>query len=203
MPKIVDHEQRREHIAELVANMMASVGVENTTIREISRQSGYSRGFIEHYFHSKEELISDALKWINEQSLARVEKKVKDLQGLEALKAINEVTLPINEQTRREWKVRMQFWGLAVVNPKHKKEQTKRIDVAETIYLKYLQEAQDMGEIAKDANLTYMAQNLLHRIYGLSCNAILRPNYFTKQRQLEALDYVMQEIVKPPAISTT
>ena len=196
MPKIVNHDQRREHIAEIVADMLATVGVENTTIREISRKSGYSRGFIEHYFHNKEELVSNALRWINEQSLARVEKKVKDLKGLVALRAINEVTLPINDQTRQEWKVRMQFWGLAVVNPQHKKEQTRRIELAEEIYLKYLKEAQALGEIPPDANLERIAHNLLHRIYGLSCNAILRPNYFTRQRQLDALDYVMKEIVK-------
>jgi len=196
MPKIVDHEQRREHIAEIVADMLASVGVENTTIREISRKSGYSRGFIEHYFHSKEELISDALKWINEKSLERMEKKIKDLKGLEALRAINEVTLPMTDQTRQEWKVRMQFWGLAVVNAQHKKEQTRRIELAEQIYLKYLREAQELGELPADANLERLAQNLLHRIYGLCCNAILRPNFFTRQRQIEALDYVMSEVVK-------
>lgn len=196
MPKIVDHEQRREHIAGIVADMLASVGVENTTIREISRKSGYSRGFIEHYFHSKEELVSDALKWINEKSLERMEKKIKDLKGLEALRAINEVTLPMTDQTRQEWKVRMQFWGLAVVNPQHKKEQTRRIELAEQIYLRHLSEAQQLGQISADANLERLAQNLLHRIYGLCCNAILRPNFFTRQRQIEALDYVMSEVVK-------
>lgn len=196
MPKIVDHDQRREHIAEIVADMLATVGVENTTIREISRKSGYSRGFIEHYFHSKEELISDALKWINEKSLDRMEKKIKDLQGLAALRAINEVTLPLTDQTRQEWKVRMQFWGLAAVNAQHKKEQTRRIELAEQIYLKYLKEAQELGEISPTANLERLAQNLLHRIYGLCCNAILRPAYFTRQRQLDALNYVMNELVK-------
>jgi AcrR family transcriptional regulator len=196
MPKIVDHEARREHIAQIVADMLATVGVEQTTIREISRQSGYSRGFIEHYFHSKEELISDALKWINEKSLERIEKRLTNLHGLGALRALNEVTLPLNEQTRREWKVRMQFWGLAAVNPKHKKEQTRRIHLAEKIYLKYLEEAQQMGEIEAGVDLTPMAHSLLHRIYGLSCNAILRPNYFTRKVQLQALDHVMSEIVK-------
>jgi AcrR family transcriptional regulator len=196
MPKIVDHEQRREHIAEIVAEMLATVGVENTTIREISRKSGYSRGFIEHYFRSKEELISDTLRWINEKSLQRVEKKVKDLKGLAALRALNEVTLPLTEQTRQEWKVRMQFWGLAVVNPQHKKEQTRRIELAEAIYMKHLKEAQALGEIPASANLEHLAHNLLHRIYGLCCNAILRPNFFTRQRQLEALDYVMAGLAR-------
>jgi hypothetical protein len=90
----------------------------------------------------------------------------------------------------------MQFWGLAVVNAQHKKDQTRRIELAEAIYMKYLKEAQELGELPPDANLERIAHNLLHRIYGLCCNAILRPNYFTRQRQLEALDYVMKEIVK-------
>ena len=73
MPKIVDHDERRERIVEIVAEMLASAGAEKTTIREIARQSGYSRGFIEHYFHNKEELITKTIRWINERSLERAD----------------------------------------------------------------------------------------------------------------------------------
>ena len=34
MPKIVDHDERRERIVEIVAEMLATVGAEKTTIRE-------------------------------------------------------------------------------------------------------------------------------------------------------------------------
>ena len=40
-----------------------------------------------------------------------------------------------------------------------------------------------------------LAQGVVHRLNGLSCNAILRPAYFTRQRQLGALDFVMAELV--------
>ena len=45
-------------------------------------------------------------------------------------------------------------------------------------------------------DLLPLAHSLLHRLNGLGCNAILRPAYFTRQRQLQALDYVMAEFVK-------
>ena len=196
MPKIVNHEERRERIAEIVAGMMATVGVEHTTIREISRQSGYSRGFIEHYFQSKEELVSSALKWINQKSLDRAEEQLKGKKGLAALRALNEVTLPMSDESRKEWKVRMQFWGLAAVNPEHKKEQSKRMYIVEKMFVQYLEEAADLGEIEKDDNLVPKAHSLLHRMYGLSCNAILRPSYFTKDRQIQALNYIMSELEK-------
>jgi len=196
MPKIVDHDERRERIIEIVAEMLASVGTEKTTIREIARQSGYSRGFIEHYFHNKEELISKTIRWINERSLARAEQALDGKKGLEALRIFSELSLPLTADVRNEWKIRMQFWGMAVVSDEHRKDQSKRIHMSEKIILGHLQEAQELGEIDEGVDLLPLAHSLLHRLYGLGTNAILRPSYFNRARQLSALDHIMTEFVK-------
>ena len=196
MPKIVDHDERREKIVEIVADMLATVGAEKTTIREIARQSGYSRGFIEHYFHNKEELITKTIRWINERSLVRADVALEGKTGLAALKIFCELSLPMTAEVRNEWKVRMQFWGMAAVSDEHRREQSKRIHVSEKIILKYLEQAQSAGELEADIDLLPLAHSLLHRLYGLGCNAILRPTYFTRQRQIQALDHIMAEFVK-------
>ena len=196
MPKIVDHDERRERIIEIVAEMLATVGTEKTTIREIARQSGYSRGFIKHYFHNKEELISKTLRWINERSRARADAALDGKKGLAALRTFSELTLPLTAEARDEWKIRMQFWGVAVVSDEHRKEQSKRIHVSEKIIIGYLEEAQELGEVERGIDLLPLAHSLLHRLYGLGCNAILRPSYFTRQRQLQALDHIMKQFVK-------
>ncbi len=196
MPKIVDHDERRERIVEIVAEMLATVGAEKTTIREIARQSGYSRGFIEHYFHNKEELISKTIRWINERSLERADAALDGKTGLKALRTFSELSLPLTPEVRNEWKIRMQFWGMAAVSDEHRREQSKRIHVSEKIILKYLEQAQANGEIEAGIDLLPLAHSLLHRLYGLGCNAILRPTYFTRQRQLQALDHIMTEFVK-------
>jgi AcrR family transcriptional regulator len=196
MPKIVDHDERRERIVEIVAEMLATVGAEKTTIREIARQSGYSRGFIEHYFHNKEELITKTIRWINERSLARASAALEGKTGLEALRIFSELSLPLTPEVRNEWKIRMQFWGMAAVSDEHRREQSKRIHIAEKIIVGYLEQAQEKGELHRDFDLLSLAQSLVHRLNGLSCNAILRPAYFTRQRQMRALDYVMAELVK-------
>jgi AcrR family transcriptional regulator len=196
MPKIVDHDERRERIVEIVAEMLATVGAEKTTIREIARQSGYSRGFIEHYFHNKDELITKTIRWINERSLARADAALDGKTGLGALKVFCELSLPLTPQVRNEWKIRMQFWGMAAVSDEHRREQSKRIHVAEKILMGYLAQAQANDELASDIDLLPLAHSLLHRLNGLGCNAILRPTYFTRQRQLQALDYIMAEFVK-------
>ena len=196
MPKIVDHDERRERIIEIVADMLATVGAEKTTIREIARQSGYSRGFIEHYFHDKEELITKTIRWINERSLARADAALKGKTGLAALQKFSELSLPMSPEVRNEWKIRMQFWGMAAVSDEHRKEQSKRIHVSEKIIIGYLEQAQELGELDKGIDLMPLAHSLLHRLYGLGCNAILRPAYFTRQKQLLALDHIMAEFVK-------
>lgn len=196
MPKIVDHDERREKIIEIVAGMLATVGAERTTIREIARQSGYSRGFIEHYFHNKEELISKTIRWINERSLARAETALDGKRGLAALHTFCEVSLPLTPEVRDEWKIRMQFWGMAAVSDEHRREQSKRMHASEKIITNYLEQAQEAGEIEAGIDLEPLAHSLLHRLYGLGCNTILRPAYFTRQRQATALDYIMREFVK-------
>ncbi|MFT4614975.1 MAG: AcrR family transcriptional regulator [Bacteroidia bacterium] len=196
MPKIVDHDERREKIVEIVAQMLATVGAERTTIREIARQSGYSRGFIEHYFHNKEELITKTIRWSNERLLARADEALAGKHGLSALRSFFELSLPMTNDTRNEWKIRMQFWGMAAVSDEHRREQSKRIHAAEKIIFRYLEQAQDMGEIDEGADLEPLAQSLLHRLYGLGCNVILRPSYFTQARQLNALDHIMREFVQ-------
>jgi len=90
----------------------------------------------------------------------------------------------------------MQFWGMAVVSDEHRKEQSKRMHVSEKIILGYLAEAQELGEVAKGIDLLPLAHSLLHRLYGLGCNSILRPTYFTRARQLQALDHIMKQFVK-------
>ena len=195
MPKIVDHDERRERIVEIVADMLATVGAEKTTIREIARQSGYSRGFIEHYFHNKEELISKTIRWINERSLARADAALAGKAGLSALRIFSELTLPLTPKVRDEWKIRMQFWGMAAVSDEHRREQSKRIHVSEKIILQYLEQAQEMGELESGIDLLPLAHSLLHRLNGLACNAILRPSYFTRQRQMATLDHIMVEFV--------
>jgi len=196
MPKIVDHNERRERIVEIVADMLATVGAEKTTIREIARQSGYSRGFIEHYFHNKDELIAKTIRWINERSLARTDAALDGKTGLGALRVFCEQSLPLTPEARNEWKIRMQFWGMAAVSDEHRREQSKRIHVSEKILLGYLEQAQTNNELEAGIDLLPLAHSLLHRLNGLGCNAILRPAYFTRQRQMQALDYIMAEFVK-------
>ena len=50
MPKVVDHDERREDVAEAAWRVIGRDGLEGATLREISREAGFTTGVIQHYF---------------------------------------------------------------------------------------------------------------------------------------------------------
>ena len=72
MPKIVDHEQRREEIALVACRVVAACGFDQATIVRIAREAGYTTGMVAHYFDTKQDIIVAALRLI----LRRIEQRL-------------------------------------------------------------------------------------------------------------------------------
>ena len=64
MPKIVDHEQRRDEIALVACRVVAEYGFDQATIVRIAREAGYTTGMVAHYFDTKQDIIIAALRLI-------------------------------------------------------------------------------------------------------------------------------------------
>ena len=62
MPKIVDHESRRQELVEAAWRVINRVGIDATTVREIAAESGYSTGSLAHYFATKDDILRSALE---------------------------------------------------------------------------------------------------------------------------------------------
>ena len=77
MPKIVDHEQRRNEIALVACRVVAEYGFDQATIVRIARQAGYTTGMVAHYFDTKQDIIVAALRLI----LRRIEERLNPDSG--------------------------------------------------------------------------------------------------------------------------
>ena len=73
MPKIVDHAQRRDEIAQVACKVVAQYGFEQATVARIARAAGYTTGMVAHYYESKQEIILAALRLmlLQQQRLTR------------------------------------------------------------------------------------------------------------------------------------
>ncbi len=109
MPKIVDHEQRREEIALVACRVVAEYGFEQATIVRIAREAGYTTGMVAHYFDTKQDIIVAALRLI----LRRIEERLTPSAGESKpdLLALLTEALPVDETRYIECAFWIAFWG--------------------------------------------------------------------------------------------
>ena len=107
MPKIVDHERRRDEIALIACRVVARYGFEQATIVRIARATGCTTGMIAHYFETKQDIIVAALRLI----LRRIEERLTHADGAADLLALLSEALPIDATRYIECAVWMAFWG--------------------------------------------------------------------------------------------
>ncbi len=109
MPKIVDHERRREEIAQVACQVVAEYGFQQATIARIARSAGYTTGMVAHYYDSKQDIILAALRLI----LKRIEERLQRRQGegdADLLAVLSEA-LALDKQRFIECAFWMAFWG--------------------------------------------------------------------------------------------
>lgn len=82
LPKQVDHRERRETIARALWRVVDQRGVLRLSLREVAAEAEMSHGQLQHYFASRQELLSFAMDFAAEQTAQRV------ARGLEALGAV-------------------------------------------------------------------------------------------------------------------
>lgn len=180
MPKVVDHQARRHEITGIAARLIARGGLEAATIREIARESGYSKGVIEHYFDNKQELIAGALDWANRQYERRVAKSTEGLRGIPAMRKRIEATLPFTSAMSDEWKVRLVFWSMAAIDAELGASQQKRFKLAVERFEKDLLEAIADGELDSELDATREARHLVNSITGISTATLHSPSLYTR-----------------------
>ena len=196
MPKIVDHEARRNEISAIAAKLIAQGGLEAATIREIAQSSGYSKGVIEHYFINKEDIISGALEWANHCFQQRVAEMTKGLVGLPALQKRLEATLPISNAVKDEWRVRLVFWSMAAIHPDLRKQQSLRFNFAVDHFEADLIDAVQAGEINELINTSEQARHIVNMTSGISTAALHDTKLYSKTFLLAEIEHLITHLQK-------
>ncbi len=107
MPKIVDHEERRNEIALVACRVVAQYGFDQATIVRIAREAGYTTGMVAHYFDTKQDIVIAALRLI----LRRIEERLTPGEGQPDLLALLTEALPVDETRYIECAFWIAFWG--------------------------------------------------------------------------------------------
>jgi AcrR family transcriptional regulator len=103
MPKIVDHQERRDQIALVACRVVAEYGFEQATIVRIAREAGYTTGMVAHYFDTKQDIIIAALRLILQRIEARLTRPATGPRP--QLLAVLTEALPIDPQRYTEVRI--------------------------------------------------------------------------------------------------
>lgn len=183
MPKYVDHHARRLLVTEVAAEIVAARGVEALTVRGVAAAAGFSTAVVSHYFLDKRDLLRSTFRAAANRSTARFESAAAAdrrsvLSCLEAL-------LPLDDDSRRDWRVFVAFWGTAASDEELAMEQRDRVRSARTRIEHLLAELTHAGRSAPQLRL--VARSLLTLVQGIATQAVFDPGDWTPRRQCEQL----------------
>lgn len=200
MPKIVDHDERREEILRAAIRVIDSVGLDNTTTRAIALESGYSNGVLSHYFQDKDDILQSILVMTHREFMGRVEESMRGKDEFGRLWAMLMQNLPLDRERRVETLMEMNFWPRAVSNPGSREFQRDAANDLLKRIRTLIADVRAAGRLDSDLTDADVAELLIAVIDGLSVHAELFPKRLpaAHQRklmrvQLEAMGFRIDE----------
>ncbi len=186
MPKVVDHQQMREQLAEIVCRSISQSGLENTTMRELAKAAGCTTGLITHYFPNKNTLLIAAIRHAAGNQLARMEEAANN-SPLD-LVLIFSRNLPLYEDDKIAMNVWLALWNQSLIN-------TELASVQRGIHRQYLKLFQlvltTAGVVNDEKKALAQAERLLAFINGISIQVLQDLTHWPADRQIEELKYFL------------
>lgn len=189
MPKIVDHEARREEVAEIAATLIARDGLKGLKLREVARLAGYSTSIVSHYFEGKHDLLLAAYRMRMEGTVARVRQFSQG--GARLVDSLAQV-LPLDPDRIDSWRIWLAFWGLASADEPFLHEQRLRSREAVDLFQTAIVNA---GAMPDGEQTRLVAQALLSSAAGVATQAVYDPENWPPERQIAILTLMVESLI--------
>ncbi len=182
MPKKVDHRTRRTAIAESVWRLTARGGIEAVTMRHVAADAGMSLGQVQHYFATKDELLSFAYDLVTEQVAARTGTRAASTgdrsedEEPDPRRTIRDALvelLPLDEQRTLEAHVAFAYLARAAVAPDLATRIRKTHAELQDLVVDQLRRGQRAGTVGVHLDPAREARTLLAVLDGLTAHVLI------------------------------
>jgi AcrR family transcriptional regulator len=191
VPKIVDHDARREEIARALWRVVRRDGIGAASVRSVAAEAGWSAGAVRYYFPDQAGLLGFAIELVTR----RVGERIARLQPTGppltfALRYLEEV-IPLDDERRAEFDVWFAF--LAQSQAASEADGTLRPHVepvhADLLGLcrSVLEALREAGALRPRLNLSLEAERLHALVDGLSLHVATNPDRVPPARVREIL----------------
>lgn len=192
MPLQRDAAQQRRRIVRSALDVLAREGIDALSMRAVARHAGCTIGLINHWFSSKEDLITAAWKEAADAVNRNAQRAYKEGISL----ALLQESLPTSAAKRREQAIWLAFNAMTIGN--------RKLAAAHARY--YANGRGQLTEILTQvgyaaAEAAETAGIIIAAIDGILYNAGIEPKYWTAARQRRALAKLVGPFVSPTSRS--
>ena len=166
MPKVFPEykEAARKNILEKAFRVIIRNGYHDTTMNEIAREVGVTKGTLYLYFRSKEALFKGIIDLHREKEMQELEKIIAaSIRGDPGF--LFDFLLDLH-QGLEAWDA--EIHAMATRDKKIRKIMTDHEKKSSDMMLSYIREQQESGYIRKDADPLFIVQNILALYQGLT-----------------------------------
>jgi len=185
MPRIVDHDSRREEIASAACQVIAQGGIEGLKLTDVGAAAGCTTGAITHYFADKNAVLIAALDHASATLNARLEARLR--RAPDDVVGFFSETLPIGRRGRDEIVVWYSFWARALSDPALMRRQRAMHRRWRAQVERCLARMESRGELPATTDPAERAEGLCAMINGIGLRASLDPREWPAARQVAQL----------------
>lgn len=171
---------------------IARNGLEKTTIRAIAKEAGCSAGSLAHYFSDKEDILCKALELADERIAKRIADIISESEPNFALREVLAQVLPIDDNQVVELTLDVNFWGKALIHPELRGLEHEDHDQWRNIVLGLVSRIDSSNNSSLSA--VDLTDVIIAFLDGLGLQALIYPELFPADRQLELLDLQLSRL---------
>lgn len=107
VPKLIDHDHRREEIAEATWRVILAHGTCGVSIRNVAAEAGISTGSLRHVFPSKTDLLVHAMQLVSQRARERIRAHFTEPDPRTLVLSVIREVLPLDAARRAELEVNL------------------------------------------------------------------------------------------------
>ncbi|WP_157251565.1 TetR/AcrR family transcriptional regulator [Nonomuraea typhae] len=190
MPKVVDHDARREELIAATWRTIRRLGLAGTTTREIAKEAGYAHGLLAYYFPDKDAILDAALERAYQAAREQLGARLAGRSGRDAVREVLLAALPIGEASV-ETQVLVMSWGTMVTSEAQRaRRYASHREWRDTVRV-LVRIAAAVGEMTAEQDPGEIADALVALVDGLTLHGVMNPAEYPERRLVATLDRVL------------
>lgn len=185
MPKVVDHDERRETVVSLTAKLIAKDGIGAVSFKGIADAAGSSTAIISHYFASKKDLLHHTYRSILGRS-QREQAALLDSPDSGVLD-LAEALLPLRPEMVSAWRISIEFFSEAMTDPEIKREWEANLESAISGFERLFDRMIADGRASPKLDSRQAAQEMLALVRGIGTEVAVSGGRWPPELQRDAV----------------